>query len=158
MNDVFGKVISILLAVAVFFVMPMCYMQERMKSASQMYLLAECTGFIDSVCNTGFISRQMLQQFYRELGQVNGICKVQLVHETKELVYVESEDSFRQISTYHDESDIYEQLESGGRYLFGKNDFVKVVVCCEGGFSLFPWQEDPTQNVSYGGVVRYEAY
>lgn len=158
MNDIFGRVIAVLAAAVVFCGMPLMYMKERHKSASQMYLLSESTQFVDNVCNTGFLSLQMWQQFYRQLIPVDGICDIQLMHETKELVYVEEEDTYRQVSTFYDEQDILAVLEQGETYTFARNDFLRITVSVDGGIAVLPWHQDETLNVSYGGVIKYEAY
>jgi len=158
MNDIFGRVVTLLIAASVLFGSQVISMQERSKSACQMYLLAECTRFVDNVCNTGFLSRNMMQQFYKDMAPVQGICDIKLMHETKELVYVAKRDAFEQVSTYRDEEDISRQLEKGEHYLFARNDFLRVTVCVDGGMCVLPWLEDETENVTYGGVIKYEAY
>ena len=158
MNDIFGRVVAVLTAAAVLCGMPLVYMKERQKSASQMYLLAESTQFVDNVCNTGFLSWQMWQQFYRQMLPVEGICSIKLMHETKELVYVEEDHTYRQVSTFYDEQDILSQLEQGKPYSFARNDFLRITVSVDGGIAVLPWHKDDTLNVSYGGVVKYEAY
>lgn len=156
MNDIFGKVIAVLAAAVIFCGMPLMYMKERLKSASQMYLLSESTQFVDNICNTGFLSLQMWQQFYKQMAPVEGICEIKLLHETKDLVYVEEEDIYRQVSTFYDEQDILAVLEQEGTYPFARNDFLRITVSVDDGTKL--WLKDQTQNVSYGGVVKYEAY
>jgi len=52
-------VTAILFAAAVFMGMPLLYMSERAKSAEQMYLLTVNTEFVDSICNTGFLTMEM---------------------------------------------------------------------------------------------------
>lgn len=158
MNDIFGRVTAILIAVATLFGMPLVYMQERQKTAAQMYLLAESTRFVDSVCNTGFLSQEMMRQFYQGLIPVQGVCEVRLLHETKELAYVQEEDTYEQVSAFYDEEDIREKLERGEDYVFARNDFLRITILVKGGLRLLPWQEDDTQNICYGGVVKYEAY
>ena len=66
MDEIFGRVTAILFAAAVFMGMPLLYMSERAKSAEQMYLLTVNTEFVDSICNTGFLTMEMYQQFYKE--------------------------------------------------------------------------------------------
>ena len=65
MSDIFGKVCSIFLAVTILFGMPLVYMQERAKTAEQLFLITEATHFVDSVCNTGKIDRHSLRRFRR---------------------------------------------------------------------------------------------
>ena len=73
MDEIFGRVTAILFAAAVFMGMPLLYMSERAKSAEQMYLLTVNTEFVDSICNPGFLTMEMYQQFYKEISAASGI-------------------------------------------------------------------------------------
>ena len=78
MDEIFGRVTAILFAAAVFMGMPLLYMSERAKSAEQMYLLTVNTEFVDSICNTGFLTMEMYQQFYKEISAASGIYEVHM--------------------------------------------------------------------------------
>lgn len=156
MDDVLGKAVSIFLAAVILCMLPLGYLSERQKVVSQMYVLSESVRLVDGVCNTGFLSEQMLRQFYQRLHAQNLILEVRLVHEARE--YVETGDGYQQVSTYFDEEDIRKKLEVQSKYEVARNDFFQVVICGEGGFCMFPWCRDKTINVRYGGAVRYEAY
>ena len=157
MDDIFGKIVSILLAAMLFCLMPLCAMAERQNTAGQMYLLSISTKFVDSVCSTGFVSEQMMQQFYRQAAAVPQICGIHLLHETKELAYVEETDTYAPVSTYYDEEDIWQKVSREQSYHFSKNDYFQVVILCDGGWKFLPGQENAGMNVHYGGVIRYEA-
>lgn len=158
MNDIFGKVCSILLAVVILFGMPLIYMNERAKTAEQLYLLTESTHFVDSVCNTGSISAQMLRSLYASLSERSAVYEVRLVHEQPEYVLDEESGAYTRCMTYYDEDDIWECVESGRDYLFSRGDFLLMVVQRKAGFGLFSWDADATVSVRYGGTVKYEAY
>ncbi len=158
MNDIFGRVTAMLIAAAILCGMPLVYMQERLKSASQMYLLSESTRFVDNICNTGFLSPEMWEQFYRQIAPVEGICNIELMHETKELIYDETQDAYKQVSTFFDKQEILKQLGTGNPYPFFRNDYLRITICVENGITILPWDSDKTANVSYGGVIKYEAY
>lgn len=156
MDDILGKVASMLLAAMLFCMMPFCAMAQRQDTAGQMYLLSVSTRFVDSICNTGFVSEQMMQQFYGQAAAVPQICQIQLLHETKELVYDEEKDIYAQVSTFYDEEDIWEKVRQKERYCFAKNDFIQVVISCKRRFQLLPGQEEAAMDIRYGGVVKYE--
>ena len=67
MNDIFGRVCTFFVAAASMVGMPLIYMNERAKTAEQLYLLTEATHFVDSVCNTGLVSGEMLRSLYAAL-------------------------------------------------------------------------------------------
>lgn len=158
MSDILGKVCNIFLAVIILFGMPLVYMSERAKTAEQMYLLTEATHFVDSVCNTGVISGQMLRSFYASLAHDSSVYEVTLLHEQPEYVYDESSEQYVCCETYYDESDIRKQVEQGREYFFSRGDFLLITIEKKAGFALLPAIKDETVGIRYGGTVKYEAY
>jgi hypothetical protein len=158
MNDIFGKVCSIFLAVIILFGMPLIYMNERAKTASQLYLLTEATHFVDSVCNTGRISEQMMNQLSESLSRKSAVVDISLVHEQPEYVYDEEADTYARCLTYHDEEDIWNTVEQGQDYLFLRGDFLVITLQQRAGFGLLAAGRDSTVSIRYGGTVKYEAY
>ena len=158
MSDVFGRVCSIFLAVIILFGMPLVYMNERAKTAEQMDLLTEATHFVDSVCNTGTISGQMLRSFYASLARESAVYEVTFLHEQPEYVYDEADERYVRCETYHDEEDIRKQVEQGEEYFFCRGDFFLVTIEKKAGFTLIPAIRDRTVSIRYGGTVKYEAF
>ncbi|MGN0337729.1 MAG: hypothetical protein ACI4EE_09585 [Lachnospiraceae bacterium] len=158
MSDIFGKVCSIFLAVIILFGMPLVYMNERAKTAEQMTLLTEATHFVDSVCNTGLISGQMLRTFYASLARESAVYEVTFLHEQPEYVFDEAEERYVRCETYHDEEDIRNQVEQGENYYFCRGDFFLITIEKKAGFMLLPNMKDHTVSIRYGGTVKYEAY
>ena len=97
MDEIFGRVTAILFAAAVFMGMPLLYMSERAKSAEQMYLLTVNTEFVDSICNTGFLTMEMYQQFYKEISAASGIYEVHMYREQKDIVLEQGDYSYESI-------------------------------------------------------------
>lgn len=158
MNDILGKVCSIFLAVIILFGMPLVYMNERAKTAQQMYLLTEATHFVDSVCNTGAISGQMLRGLYASLSCASAVYEVTFVHAQPEYVYDEAAERYVRCEMYYDEKDIWEQIEKGNDYFFRRGDFLLITIEKKAGDMLFFGGKDHTVSIRYGGTVKYEAY
>lgn len=158
MNDIFGRVFTIFLAAAVLFGMPLIYMSERAKTAEQIYLLTEATHFVDSVCNTGFVDGEMLRSLYASLSARSAAYEIELLHERPEYVYDEEQGKYVRCETFYDEDTIWERVEEGEDYLFGRGDFFRITVRKKAGFALFSKAADQTVGVQYGGTVKYEAY
>lgn len=158
MNDIFGKICSIFLAVIILFGMPLVYMNERAKTAEQMYLLTEATHFVDSVCNTGMISGQMLRTFYASLAKKSAVYEVSILHEQPEYILEEETERYVRCETYRDEEDIRAKVENGEDYFFSRGDFLLVTIEKKAGFTLLPAIKDRTVSIRYGGTVKYEAY
>lgn len=158
MNDIFGKVFTIFLAAAVLFGMPLIYMNERAKTAEQLYLLTEATHFVDSVCNTGFVDGEMLRSLYASLSLKSAAYEITLLHEQPEYVYDGEHDRYVRCEAFYDEDTIWERVETGEDYLFGRGDFFRITVRKKAGLLPFAGCFDQTVGVQYGGTVKYEAY
>ena len=154
MDDIFGRVISIFIAVCIMFGMPFIYMTERAKSARQMYILSEVTHFVDSVANTGFINREMMREFYNSLSFSDRLENIAIIHESDE--FAMDEKTYVRVKTFYDEEDIWSTVEKGEDYRFLKGDYLKVTVKEDNAFSLFPFLKDDTVTVVYGGCIKYE--
>lgn len=156
MNDIFGRMTAIFVAVILFFGVPLEAMMERMQGAAQMYLLAEETDFIDSICNTGFLNLDMYEELMWAIAKVPGRYEVELLQERKELVLENGEVTY--VSKYYDTEEILETIRTGDNYYFLRNDYIRIcIIQKEGGIHL-PGVGDQTMNVFYGGTVKYEAF
>ncbi len=158
MNDIFGRVCTFFVAAAIMFGMPLIYMNERAKTAEQLYLLTEATHFVDSVCNTGLVSGEMLRSLYAALCAENAVYEISLLHEQPEYVYDEQRDAYVRCETFYDEETIWEQVGTGADYLLSRGDFFRITVRRQAGFTLFAMIPDRTVSVQYGGTIKYEAY
>lgn len=158
MNDIFGRIFTFFVAAAILFGMPLIYMNERAKTAEQLYLLTEATHFVDSVCNTGFVNGEMLRSLYTALSGKSAVYEISLLHEQPEYVYDSESDLYLRCETYYDEDTIWEWIGQGEDYLLARGDFFRVSVKKKAGFTLFAGILDQTVGVQYGGTVKYEAY
>lgn len=158
MNDIFGKVCSFFLAAVILFGMPLVYMNERAKTAEQLYLLTLATHFVDSVCNTGFVDGQMMRSLYASLSRDAAYYEISLLHERQEYVYDDETDKYVLCEAFYDEQTIWDEVEQGGDYFFDRGDFLRISIEKKAGFSLFSGIPDRTVSVQYGGTIKYEAY
>ncbi len=148
MSDILGRVFALFLAVIILFGMPLIYMNERAKSARQLYFLTESASFIDSTCNTGVITDETLRRFFEKLGKSGGPVNIKLLHESKEY------SPEGEVCIFYDEDDIYKAIDSGEAYELLKGDHIKVTVWANESFSIIPWISDKTVSVYYGGTVK----
>lgn len=156
MSNGIGKVCSILLAAFLMIVIPIMAMEERAKTAAQLYLLTEETAFIDSVCNVGFLNQNMYEQFQNKLFGLPGFYEIEIVVERKELQYENDKVSY--VSRFFDTKEVEEILKEQGMFSFYRNDFVRICVTRKDGKQPFFLGMDETVRVFYGGTVKYEAY
>ena len=153
MGDIFARITAVLLAVSVFFGIPLVYMHERAKSARQLYMLSEVTRFVDGVCNVGVIDRDMIGSFYDSMSKAGSGIKIQMLHETYDYVFDEESDRYVTVKRYYDESDITKAYE----YRLYRGDYFRVSVEAHDDI-LFLMQDDATLSVVYGGTVKYEDF
>ena len=156
MDEIFGRVTAILFAAAVFMGMPLLYMSERAKSAEQMYLLTVNTEFVDSICNTGFLTMEMYLQFYKEISAASGIYEVHMYREQKDIVLEQGDYSYE--SSFFDQKDMLAELEKNHVYELERGDYLKVAIIKKKGWMDFVGSRDSSVNVLYGGTVRYEDF
>lgn len=156
MDDILGRVLSIFVAVVLFVGVPFVAMLERMNGAAQMYLLAEETALIDSICNTGFLNLEMYEQFLWKISKVPGRYEVELLQERKELVL--EGDKVTYVSRYYDTEEMIEAMQNGENYYFARNDYIRVCIIQKDAEIRIPGITDRTMHVFYGGTVKYEAF
>ena len=126
------------------------------ESAEQMYLLTVNTEFVDSICNTGFLTMEMYQQFYKEISAASGIYEVHMYREQKDIVLEQGDYSYESI--FFDEKDMLAELEKNRVYEFERGDYLKVAIIKKKGWMDFVGSRDSSVNVLYGGTVRYEDF
>lgn len=155
-NDILGRTTAIFTAVILFFGIPLVAMEERMKGAAQMYLLAEETDFIDSICNTGFLNLEMYEELMWDVAKVPGRYEVELLQERKELVLENGEVAY--VSRYYDTEEILEEIRDGKDYYFFRNDYIRICIIQKEAGICLPGISDKTMQVFYGGTVKYETF
>lgn len=164
MENAFGKIVGIFLAAAVMFGLPVIYMAERQESVQQMFIQTETVYLVDSVRNTGVLTRQMLEEYERKLGITDGICRIELMHMKK--VFYLTDDGFEEREERYYTADIRNQVYKEGAYSFGTDDYFKVTVREEGRGFLYAVRNIfyPDQGLAgrllsyYGGTVKYEVH
>ena len=67
MGDSFSKMVAILLAVILMFIVPVFYMKEESVRLKQTRIIEEVTFFVDGVRNTGILSREDYQRLEKIL-------------------------------------------------------------------------------------------
>lgn len=155
MNHAFSSVIAILVSISLFFLMPFLYAYERLETTAQYYVLSESILFVDEICNTGFLSKEMYDQFQEVLSSDNRIYEIELEHQKSGLVLGENSE-LNLYKEYADEEDMLAMLEAEGCYEFSQNDLLRIRIKCtkHGLPGLFA--SDGIVAAVYGGRIRYE--
>lgn len=168
--NAFSKIIAIILAVIILFLGPLLYMAQKQDTISQVYVSNETTKFVDSIKNTGFITRTMYMDYIKKIDQTHNLYKVEIAHSHKvvEPLYDESTGTFLNdfdiyyTNTYQDE--ILGTFDQGEDYHFTQGDYISVKVVNRTKtlatklMELFYRADIPDEQilVTYGGMIRDE--
>ncbi len=132
--NAFSKILSILLCVIVLFGAPLLQLAQKQDDISQIYVSNTTTQFIDSIKNSGYISRQMYQSFVQNIDKTGNLYNISICHSHKvvEPNVDETTDSILEgyntyfINTYEDE--ILESFDRGEDYKFNQGDYISISV------------------------------
>lgn len=162
--DSFGKIVAILIAVVLLFLIPAQYMVFQKEQMCRAYLETETGYFVDSVRNMGYFSRNMYEMYCRKINMAADGWKIEMEHykyhldsvpedEEKEITYTE-----HYYTIYQD--DIIKELEDSRekQYHFRQGDYFKIKVYGAGQTSFFGNKNQIQLKAVYGGMIRDEAY
>jgi hypothetical protein len=168
--NAFSKIITFLLAAIILFLGPLLYMAQKQDAISQVYISNETTKFVDSIKNTGFLTRTMYMDYIQKIDQTNNLYKIEIAHSHKvvEPLYDEDTGTFLNdydtyyTNTYQDE--ILGKFDQGEDYNFSQGDYISVTVVNRSKtlatklMELFYRAEIPDEQilVTYGGMIRDE--
>jgi hypothetical protein len=166
----FSKIIAFLLAAIIMFIGPLLYMAQKQDAITLAYVSNETGKFVDSIKNTGFLSRSVYMDYIRKIDITNHLYDIEITHSHKivEPVYDEATGMFLNdfdtyyINTYEDE--IFEAFDRAEDYYFSHGDFVSVTVVNRTKTMATKLMEliyrydvpDEQILVTYGGMIRDE--
>lgn len=143
MENSFGKIISILLLVVLIYIVPLKYYMEKNQALEELYVSTKTIELVDSVRNTGFVTKDMYEQYLSLINKMNKLYNVKLEH----IIYLNSDEkgfSEKQYAT-NIENDIY----GNGIYTFKIDDYFKIQVKKASDNELVSY---------YGGYIKNESY
>lgn len=146
MNDIFGKVISILLCAWLMFIYPLNAAKEENSQMERMYIYQETVRFVDNICNTGVISDKDMRNYLNKISSMNTLYDVSITHDSRisddEKEELETEGFY--VSYY--ESQIFDALNEHQEYKLGYSDFIKIII----------YNDKGNMTACYGGSVKAE--
>ena len=83
MGDSLSKIVAIVLAVLLMFIIPIKSEFERLDDISRIYVLNETTKFVDRVRNLGYITPRMYLEYVRNIEATDNLYEVRLEHGRK---------------------------------------------------------------------------
>lgn len=162
MGDIWGRMLGILLAVSLLFLLPVLYFAERQETVEQLYLITETADFVDTVRMTGRLTRENYENFQSKLNGLPEMYEIKMtgrhqrIELSSQMLYLHNEEFYEQ--------QIEEQLEQEGNYCFSEGDFFRVELIKKTsglfekirGFILSGLSDGSFMNVYYGGMVCYD--
>ena len=146
MSDSFSKIVAIILAVIMMYIIPVFYMREEADRLRQTRILEEITFFVDGVRNTGILSEDDYARLEKVLYSLGGGYRIKMSHYSHLLDESGEGVIYNEVADY--EEQIYECFNNNQDYYLKKHDYLKVVIM-NGDNEVIVW---------YGGSVKYEAY
>lgn len=165
MSDAFGKITGFLLAAVLMYFIPVVFFANRQQNIAQLYIIAESTELVETVKNTGRLTRDMYETFENDVMSLGGRYSIKLARIHYEYGIDENGNYGRyEVCDYTPQ--LMEEMAESEKILFAENDFVYVEVrrieksildkmaglflndafCCD-------------ETVSYyGGCVKNESY
>lgn len=162
MEHAFSKVVAILTATVLFFMLPLMIAMQRQEAMIQLYIWEEIVRMVDTVRNMGNLSYKQYEQYLSDVTAVLDGAEITMLHTTGTIH--QAEDGLETIQKTVSEKEIIETLEQAGNYLFQKGDFFRVTVrkkfpgLAERFLHVFSVGDkwNPDVYVYYGGSIRYE--
>lgn len=174
MGESISKLIAMLLACVLLFIVPTIHSFEQQDEVTRIYVLNKTMQFVDGVRNTGTLTRDMYEDFLLSLSATNVTYDVKMEHYNKQIIPVYANpgvpSSFT--GTYdthyqlfiHDE--ILRDLYSGGSYTYKEGDFFNIhVLNGEKTIAtrlreLLTLSNLPKEKimVAYGGMIKNETH
>lgn len=162
MEQAFGRIISIFVAVLMFFLVPLMINMQRQESVIQLAVMQDTVQFVDSVRNMGVLTEEMYEEYQNKIRKVKDGLEVTVVHYVNSIHIGES--GIEQIQKIHTHDEIIETWEKELPYTFQKGDFFRVEVkqTVPGIVERFLGSLSTGEGVQsssyvyYGGSVRYE--
>lgn len=151
MDNVLSKVIAIILASILMFIVPVRIMIQKKNQAFQTYIYSETIKLVDSVRNTGKLTHEMYNNYKDNIQINNEIYIIKLFHGiSSDNILTESEEasSNKNFLEFRYTKEILKCIENSREYLFMSGDIFRIEV------------RDKKGNVVsvYGGSIKDEDY
>lgn len=137
MEEIFSKVVAIILGAILLFIVPVKLMYQRQKNINQAYVMTEAICMVDSVCNKGIIYEDTYNQLLNNTNDIGGIIEIEFEH------YSGEEGSYTE--------QILNELELNGSYKMKQGDLFKIKIYEKS-------YNKRSVMAFYGGYIKDEDY
>lgn len=115
MEDTLQRVFAIIIAVVIFFLLPLYIAFEKRDDISYSLALRITTNFVDNVKSKGYLSKEMYDNFISRLSITGNVYDIKLEHIAKKYnpVIYSYDNDYKQIKEKFDYNTYKEQFENG---------------------------------------------
>ncbi len=166
----FSKLVAIFLAVILLFITPLLYMAQKQDFISLLYISKETTKLVDSIKNSGYISKRMYESYIKAIDKTGNLYRIEITHSHKRvepLVDVNTNDILQgfHVNFYNTyEEEILEAFDNNEDYNFNRGDYISIRVSNRNKTTAVSIMEsilsrdieDTQIVVTYGGMIRDE--
>ncbi len=85
MENIFEKLVDILIAVVILFIFPILYFGQKQDTITQLVVTEKTSDFVDTVRTKGFVTQSMYDTYLKELDTTNVVYDIHLEHKELEL-------------------------------------------------------------------------
>lgn len=131
--NLLGKIVSFVVAMLVFFILPASYHAQKQEAIIQVYVQTETQKFVDMIRSNGYLNERMYTSFLSALNSTGNLYKITMDHahkitDTKLDEYGQVEEYYEyKLSTYENEilKTIYQKND---KYRMTQGDYLSVRV------------------------------
>lgn len=169
--NAFHTIIEILLAIVLLFFCPVLFFAEKQDTVIEQKVIAETSYFIDSIRNSGTLTKQMYDQFSKKLSLTGQVYEIELEH--YHVVYYANEDTIESVDEFkgdkryelHTTKSIMADIYEKEIYTFNQGDYITISLIRKNQSlaeriqrSLLILPMDYSNRTMYGGLIRNETY
>ena len=132
--NTFGKIISTIFALFVFFILPISYHAQKQDALIQVFVQTETQKFVDTVRHNGYLNEEMYTSFIEILDSTGNLYNVSMDHAHR--ITEPKLDEYGFVTDYYEyflstyQTEILEAVnQKNGRYSMPQGDYFSVKVC-----------------------------
>lgn len=171
--DSFGKIIVFFILAMLLFLVPSYYFALKQDMIVQNYVNKETTDFVNTIKNTGQITKNTYNLFIKKLDVTNNVYDIKMTHQHEIVNPLEGDEPldnnddtenkiFEEYYNTYEDDILKELFEGSGVYKLSKDDYITVTVRNRSRTLASRIQNslgihgDSVIYVTYGGVIRDE--
>lgn len=171
--NAFSKIVSIILCVIAFFLLPIYYNAQKQDQITQSYVSTETANLVNEIRNSGILTADMYEEFIAKIDATNNLYDINITHahltvnpDYKELSGGYTDETVSYYANTYTDTILDTLYNQNLPYYFTKGDYVSFKVVNKTKTYATKLQEMIFANagateqiiVTYGGAIRDETH